>query len=137
MAQLKQDFGVSFKPWIARLEAILETIEMSGPVRDEVKRALLELSQVRNVLVYRKGLADSKLINLCPWLALKPGDSVRVSQAQFRDYSMAGHWYLVELDVRKCIRLKYDDSRIEFRRKMQNRILELISRVGRRTDESH
>jgi len=126
LAQLKQDLGVAFKPGLARFEAILETIEMSGPVRDEVKRAILELSQVRNVFVHRKGLADARLTKLCPWLGVQLGDKVRISESQFQAYGRASYWYLVELDARACIRLAMDESRISFRRQMQDRLLDSI-----------
>src|SRR5215216_1861472 len=48
-----------------------------GEVTTPVRRVLLELSEIRHVLVHRRGKADAKLVkDRCPWLPFKIGEEV-------------------------------------------------------------
>ena len=58
-------------------------------VDDEIRRDLYELAAIRNAIVHRANLVDSRLLSLCPWLPYKDGDALDVSRDQFRRYSSA------------------------------------------------
>jgi len=53
-------------------------------VDDEIRRDLYELAAIRNAIVHRAKLADSRLLSLCPWLPYKDGDALNVSRDQSR-----------------------------------------------------
>jgi hypothetical protein len=89
-----------FKLGIGRFEAVLNQIGLGGPVDTDVQRTILELSQVRHVIIHRLGEADEKLATTCPWLNLRPGQTVRVTHKQFRQFYLAFFWYMLELDRR-------------------------------------
>jgi len=98
---LKEDVRASLQPGIGRFEAILNAVGLGGAVHDGVRRVLLELSEVRHVLVHRRGKADAKLVKQrCPWLPLEVGDTVKVRCPEFNSFCLACDWYVLELDQR-------------------------------------
>jgi len=98
---LKEDVRASLQPGIGRFEAILSVVGLGGAVLDEVRRAFLELSEVRHVLVHRRGKADAKLVKQrCPWLPFKVGDDVKIRASEFDSFCLACDWYVLELDKR-------------------------------------
>lgn len=100
---LKQEVRASLHSGAGRFEAVLGMIELGGAVSSEVRRLLLELSEIRHVLVHRRGVADAKLVkDRCPWLRFKIGEVVTVGASDFRSYCMACDWYILELDRRLC-----------------------------------
>lgn len=98
--QLKQEVKAVLKPGVGRFEALLEAIGLGGPVDDSVRRALLELSEVRNVIVHRAGRVDAKLLERCPWLSLLSGSVLTINGGIFNRFVLAAHWYMIELDDR-------------------------------------
>ena len=94
---LKQAVDAPLKLGIGRFEAILDPVRLGGSVDENVKRTLFELSQVRNCVVHKSGIADRRLIDACPWLNAERGKELRVTDAMFHRYMMAVYWYLFEL----------------------------------------
>ncbi len=98
---LKREVGTRLRYGVGAFESLLEAVGLGGGVHDSIRRILLELGQVRNVLVHRNGRADARLISSCPWLNLRLGDTVRVRPDDFHNrYVGAAYWYLLELDSR-------------------------------------
>src|SRR5688572_28403932 len=52
---LEREVAAVLKPGVGRFEVLLESFGLSGAVPESVRRCLFELSQVRNVLVHRRG----------------------------------------------------------------------------------
>lgn len=84
--EVSRESGAIFRSGVARFEKILSTVGLAGTVDDETKRTLFELSQVRNVLVHRLGIADRRLLEACPWLDLKRGDRLAISHDDYLRY---------------------------------------------------
>ncbi len=51
--ELSRSLNADFKRGVGQFEAILDAIGLAGPVDPDVRRTLLELNEVRNVLVHR------------------------------------------------------------------------------------
>ena len=85
---------------IGRFESALAEVGLSGSVEDEFKKAILELLEVRNVLVHRNGVADRRLVSMCPWLDCSRGDRVYVTSGMFRRWWVASQGYVFQLGVR-------------------------------------
>jgi len=100
LGRLEQELSTPLKNGVTRFEILLEPFGLSGPVNDPVRRDLFELSQVRNVLVHRNGVADRRLVEACPWLGLKAGDTVRIEHKQLRRYFESVYSYVTKLIVR-------------------------------------
>jgi hypothetical protein len=88
------------KGGVTRFESLLKTIGLKGGVSKEVRKDLLELQQIRNVIVHKRGKADRKFCEACPWLALIPGAEISVTSQKVEDYYLATHNYVLELIVR-------------------------------------
>lgn len=100
-ALLEQDLKAKFKPGVGRFETVLESVGLSGRVAAPVRKALLELSVVRNVVVHQSTLLDKRALTACPWLGQKPGDPAPLSADRFQNYLGAAGWYVMEL-MRRC-----------------------------------
>jgi hypothetical protein len=82
---------------VDRHERRLERIGYGGSVPPQVRRALMELSATRDVIVHQLGRADDQFVRCCPWLNLKTGDAVRINNPKFFSYQKACSWYALEL----------------------------------------
>jgi hypothetical protein len=94
---LDQEIGGPLRTGVGRFEALLAPFSLSGPVEAEAQRMLFELSQVRNAVVHRRGIADRRLVDACPWLGLAVGDRLRVTHKMWNGYCTASFVYGLEL----------------------------------------
>jgi hypothetical protein len=92
--------GPQYQIGIARFELLLEQFGMGGGVDPLVKRTLLELWAVRNVVAHKNGVADSRFIEVCPWFAATVGAQLPVSPLDFSRYRVASIWYIAEISRR-------------------------------------
>jgi len=92
------NFGVN------RFEALLKIFGHDGRVEEIVKRQLMELSQIRNVLVHKNGRADSRLVTNCSWLGINDGDEVNLDMGHFIRYKSSVHWCILEVFRRHFIK---------------------------------
>jgi hypothetical protein len=72
---------------------------MSEALRDafrpeEVPNRLIELWAMRNVIVHRLGVVDTKFLETCPDLGFAVGDRLDITFDVYSRYSMAVHLYL-------------------------------------------
>lgn len=100
--RLKREIDAPFQPGAGRFEAVFKAIDFGGPIPDVARRQLLELSEVRHVIVHRNSEVDAKVIERCPWLGLKVGERIRPTHKKYMQYSMAVTCYLSEL-LRRCV----------------------------------
>jgi hypothetical protein len=94
---LDQEIGGPLRNGANRFECLLQPFGLSGEIDDEVQKALFELSQVRHVLVHRRGYADKRLLNACPWLSYKGGEPIKIGHAMWRRYDGAVGEYIFEI----------------------------------------
>jgi len=94
---VKQDARSSLKVGVGRFESLLSAVGYGGQVEEIVRRTLLELSEVRNVVVHRAGKADDRFIERCPWMNLTKGSRLALSRIDFSRYAAASNWYAFEL----------------------------------------
>lgn len=71
---------------IFRFEALLSTIGLKGNLNKKLRRDLIEVSHVRNLIIHRLGVADSRFVEACPWLRLKEGSSLKIGRKRFDKY---------------------------------------------------
>ncbi len=67
-------------------EPLLDHFGLSGAVKEKTKEALFELSQVRNIIVHRLHLVDSRFHKECSRLGYKKGDRLIVNREQVNRY---------------------------------------------------
>jgi hypothetical protein len=85
---------------IGRFEGLLEQFGLSGKVDEKLERGILELQQVRHVLVHRNGIVDKRLIEKCPWVASKTGEIIYIDSEKYNMYSDAVANYAIEIGDR-------------------------------------
>lgn len=64
---------------VGGFEILLDLVGLGGAVPPEMSKNLLELQQLRHVIVHRGSIADRHLIDRCPWLGLQIGVRVRIN----------------------------------------------------------
>lgn len=103
---LEQKLKSKYRPGIARFEAILDVLNLSGDIPENITRDLYEMYNIRNVIVHRSSVTDRKLLSNCPWLTYQIGEKVIINDIQYQRYSNALKEYAIILmnRVRKHIR---------------------------------
>ena len=98
--RLLQETGSINKVGINKFEIVLEEFHLNGNVKEPIRRILIELCEIRNVLVHKCGIADTRFIEKCSWLNYEIGQRLVPNYADFRLYSDGALWYLLELSQR-------------------------------------
>jgi hypothetical protein len=91
--EVRRATDADLREGVSRFEVLLRVVGMSGPVDDDLRRDMFEMSKVRNVLVHRRGIVDRDLLTSCPWLGLSEREELRVSDAMAQRYGNAATEY--------------------------------------------
>lgn len=86
---LQRDTQSKFKHGVSQFDVLFDILGIGGPVEEPTKRNLFEMSNIRNVLVHRRALADKRLAMSCPWLGLKIGDQVKITTGKLFSYQLS------------------------------------------------
>jgi hypothetical protein len=105
--EIERSRGLPRRQGADGFETLLGYVNLSGAVNPDVKKAIWELSHVRNVLVHRGSVADRRLVQSCPWMGLSVGDKVTITHETLGKYYAVLSEYLVAILNRLCA--KYDD----------------------------
>jgi hypothetical protein len=100
LTHLEERVSAPLKTGVGRFESLLAACGLGGGVCDSVRRVLLELSEVRNVVAHCNGKADGRLLQRCPWFSARENETILLTFLHFERYVTAAHWYLVELSRR-------------------------------------
>ena len=122
--QLRAHVKAPLRSGIGRFEAILGPVRLGGSVDDTVRRHLLELSEVRHVLVHRDGLIDKKLRAACPWLADATNERLQLTRNHYMTYALSVDWYILEIALRAS--KQFATEAPERTREVQQRILDRL-----------
>jgi hypothetical protein len=98
--ELKRAKRTSFSRGVVGFEDLLSVFGLSGPLDDELRRVLIEVRQVRNCIVHRRGRVDRRFVETCPWLGHRTGDKLCITTADFEKYGSAIDRYVTELIYR-------------------------------------
>ena len=85
------------QPGVARYEALLDAIGFGGNIHDELRRDLLELSRVGNLIVHQFSIVDARFAAACPWLDVHPGNRFNVTHRDYCRYRDAVLRYVTEI----------------------------------------
>ena len=88
---------------ISGFETLLGVFGLSGAFDKDLKKDVFELHNVRNLLVHRRGIADLKFLEACPWLRTEAGKKHRVSNDDFSRYVHAVTEYVITVNDRVAI----------------------------------
>lgn len=108
--ELEHQFAASQRKGIGRFEPLLNIFGLGGGLKESYRRDLLELQQIRHVIIHRRGLVDRKLSTACPWLKLKMNSEININREGIKKYFKAVTKYCLE--ILKRIVKKYSISKI-------------------------
>jgi hypothetical protein len=97
---LKEKTKSSLKPGVGRLEGVLDPVGLGGSVPDIVRRVVLELSQVRNLVVHKNAVVDRRFATQCPWVPCDVGQLLPINVGLFGLYGLGVDWYILTLERR-------------------------------------
>lgn len=103
-SELKVATKSSLKIGVGVFEALLEPLGMAGPVDDPTRRLLLELQQKRHVFVHRRGIADKRFMEACPFIGCTLGQPIAVDQISVWKMGIGVGLYNLELQKRNFAR---------------------------------
>ena len=83
---LEREYGAALRPGISRFTKLLHLFGIVPELDNEVRKCLMEMSAVRNVIVHRASIVDQRFIDLCAWTNWKVGDKVQIADAQLQNY---------------------------------------------------
>ncbi|QOY62721.1 hypothetical protein INQ40_12775 [Lysobacter sp. H21R4] len=89
IGEIERNVAAKLKVGAGRFEAVLSELELGGGIDDSIRRDLLELSAVRNVLVHNAGHVDERFMAMCPWVECEPGQLLRPTRKDYRRFSAA------------------------------------------------
>lgn len=98
--ELKQSSKSRLQQGVGKFEVVLGALSLSGQVDEEIRRAIFECCQIRNLIVHRNALVDSKFASACPWLTSEIGSALAITRTHFSLYYYAAFWYAIELQIR-------------------------------------
>ena len=96
---LERELAATLKPGAGRFACLLKPFGIVPIASEDVRRDLSELAAVRNVIVHRAGIADARILELCPWLGLKLGDAVAVNHIAFERFARAASEYAAAIVI--------------------------------------
>jgi hypothetical protein len=96
------------------LEKLLAVVGLSGPVPKRLKKDILELQAIRNLIVHRRGITDPTFRRVCAWRRDKVGTPVKLTQRHYQRYEAATMKYV--LSVANRLRISCGLKRISSRR---------------------
>jgi hypothetical protein len=103
--EMTQQLRTGLMSGVSRFETLLDLVGLSAPVEDDLRKALFETSQVRNLVVHRASFVDRKFQDACPWLKANIGAHFDVTAARYSVYceAMAEYGNMLYERVRAAI----------------------------------
>lgn len=98
--ELKQSSKSRLQQGVGKFEVVLSALSLNGQIDDEIRRAIFECCQVRNLIVHRNALVDSRFASACPWLPSQLGCALPITRTHLYLYFYAAFWYAIELQMR-------------------------------------
>jgi len=95
--EIERETKAIFQSGINKFESILRTVGLDGKVPSKRAKNLYELHNVRNVILHRAGIVDSRFRVNCPWRREKIGSRITVNAKDYKRYHDSAGAYLLEL----------------------------------------
>ena len=80
-------------PGVGRFEGVLGEFDLGGEVPRELRDHVLELGEVRNIVVHNDSVADARFVERCPSVAAAAGQEVSVDEGMLHRYGSAAMGY--------------------------------------------
>ncbi len=104
--KFEENISTGMKYGVKRFEALLKPLALSGDIPEKLKNNISELSQVRNVIVHRNGVADKRFVDFFSSMQYNTsmqyniGDKIILNKEQFYKYNKSIYCYLIIISCR-------------------------------------
>src|SRR6266403_676254 len=89
VSEYRRELRPRHRSTIEVFESILHEFGLHGAMGPELKRSLIELEYVRNVLLHRRGIVDLRFLEGCPWTTFKIGAAIVPDEKSVGKYTDA------------------------------------------------
>jgi hypothetical protein len=89
VSEYRRELRPRHRSSIEVFESILHQFGLQGAMDPELKRSLIELEFVRNILLHRRGIADSRFLEGCPLTTVKIGAAIIPDEKSVGKYTHA------------------------------------------------
>jgi hypothetical protein len=127
---LAETSKAKLKAGVGRYEPLLDAVGIGIRIADEVRTAMFEMLEVRNVLTHRNGRADARLMEKCAWLNAKLNEPVLVSKTMFDRYLAASQYVVVEILDRWLALVSGNGEETQATRRYKTELLERLRANG-------
>lgn len=86
LKETAQKIAADAKPGVGGFEELLGRCRITGSVDSELRKCLLTCSELRNVIVHRRGVADARIVSRCAWLGLSEGRRIKIGSEDIEAY---------------------------------------------------
>ncbi|MCZ6453166.1 MAG: hypothetical protein O6909_02890 [Alphaproteobacteria bacterium] len=109
--EIERNTKATNHPGIARFESMLDILGLAGRTNKQIRRNLLELYYVRNLLVHRGGIVDQQFIDNCPWKRVRSGNKLPLRHRDYKRYMKSADEYIARLVRRDQGKMKSSNPR--------------------------
>lgn len=106
--RLGEDVGANRHHGMYRFRKLLEPFELSFKLKNDIERDLIELQNVRNIIVHRSSTIDRRFKQACPWIKQNTGTQIKLSSSQAHNYYHAASAVILNLIYQ--VRTVYGDD---------------------------
>lgn len=99
-SELKHAVKANLQKGIGKFESILKPLGLSGTIPSCIRKAFVEHSEVRNLIVHRNSIADKRFVQACPWISSIVGETVITSAKNYHLYRLSCLWYVIDIHIR-------------------------------------
>jgi hypothetical protein len=93
ISELSRSLSIELKTGVGKLEPLLGIFGLAPSVGKNLRRALHEISQIRNVIVHCGCRVDKKLLSECPWFPWEVGQPIWIDHPLYGWYYQAAYRY--------------------------------------------
>lgn len=117
IGRMAEELGVNRKHGLYRFRLLLEPFGLSFKLSNNLERDLIELQNVRNIIVHRNGLVDRRFQDACPWIKQNIGSKIIIDTQQNMAYYLAANAVIVNLiyEVGSIYGVDYEKEKAEWR----------------------
>jgi hypothetical protein len=115
LTELTRNVSSDLKPGVGRFESILHVIGLEGSVRDDLRKSVFELSEVRNLLVHRGGVIDERFADRCFSFKSMVGQRINITETMLDSYFASAIHYATIVLARIAKHHGYDVHDVEER----------------------
>jgi len=100
--------GINYS--LDRFENLLKVFGLNGPINKSIKKNILELSQIRNLLLHKDGYVDNHFKKKCPFSKYKNQKKINLDSSDLQKFRNSVYYYILLLKNRFITIMPLDEN---------------------------